>query len=136
MVRRWNPAEVAPPVGRYSHLATAPAGSQLVFFSGQVGVLPDGALAGRDAESQTRQILANLELLLSSLGAGPQHLMKLTTFLAGTEHLDGCRAAMKAAFEAWFPDGDWPAQTLVVVAALAAPELAVEIEAVAAVPRR
>jgi 2-iminobutanoate/2-iminopropanoate deaminase len=37
-------------------------------------------------------------------------------------------------FAKWFPDGDFPASTLAVVAALAGPDYAVEVEAVAAVP--
>ncbi|MFI7044922.1 RidA family protein [Streptosporangium sandarakinum] len=135
MIRRWNPDVVAAPTGRYSHLATVPEGHELVMISGQLGVLPDGTLVGPDAESQARQVYANIELLLESIGATPAHLVKVFTMVAGTEHLPGCRAAMGEAFGRWFPDGDWPAQSLAVVAALAAPELAVEVEAVAAVPR-
>lgn len=134
--RRWNPDNVAPPIGRYSHLAAVPSDHELVFISGQVGVLEDGTLAGSDAESQTRQIFANMERLLESLGAGPEHLVKLLTLVSGTEHLAGCRAAQGEVFAKWYPDGDWPAQSLAVVAALAKPELTVEIEGMAAVPRR
>jgi enamine deaminase RidA (YjgF/YER057c/UK114 family) len=136
MVRRWNPSEVAPPIGQYSHLAAVPAGHELVFISGQVGVLDDGSLAGPDARSQTRQALANIEKLLRSMDAGPEHLVKLLTLVSGTEHLEGCRAARTEVFAAWYPGGDWPAHSLAVVAALAAPELTVEIEGIAAVPRR
>ncbi|MFG1685418.1 hypothetical protein ACGFNP_35020 [Nonomuraea sp. NPDC049269] len=39
-------------------------------------------------------------------------------------------------FARWYPEGNWPAHSLAVVAALAAPELTVEIEGMAAVPRR
>ena len=116
--RRWNPDTVAPPLGRYSHLAEVPAGHRLVFF----------------AATQGRQIFANLAALLAAEGAGPEHLVKLLTLVAGTEHLDGYRAAQAEAFATWFPDGDFPAQTLAVVAGLARPEYAVEVEAIAAVP--
>ena len=136
MVRRWNPDSVAAPIGRYSHVAAVPAGHELVFVAGQVGVREDGGLAGPDAHAQARQALANIERLLGSLGAGPEHVVKLLTFAAGAEHLAGIREAFAATFDRWYPDGDWPAQSLVVVAALAAPELTVEIEAVAAVPNR
>ncbi|MER6948157.1 RidA family protein [Nonomuraea sp. NPDC000554] len=136
MIRRWNPAAIAPPIGQYSHLASVPADHELVFVSGQVGVLDDGTLAGSDARSQTRQIFANIERLFDSLGVGPEHLVKLMTLVAGTEHLYGCRAARQEVFGRWYPDGDWPAHSLAVVVALATPELAVEIEAVVAVPRR
>ncbi|WP_372664830.1 RidA family protein [Amycolatopsis kentuckyensis] len=130
--RRWNPDTVAPPLGRYSHLAEVPAGHRLVFLAGQLGVGPDGTLTG--AEAQAKQIFANLDALLAAEGAGPSHLVKLLTLVAGTEHLDGYRAAQAEAFAGWFPDGDYPAQTLAVVAGLARPEYVVEVEAVAAVP--
>ncbi|VVJ18861.1 endoribonuclease L-PSP [Amycolatopsis camponoti] len=48
--------------------------------------------------------------------------------------MDGYRAAQAEAFTNWFPDGDYPAQTLAVVVGLARPEYAVEVEAIAAVP--
>ncbi|MEU4834620.1 RidA family protein [Streptosporangium sp. NPDC023615] len=135
MIRRWNPAGPAAPLGRYSHLAAVPAGHELLVISGQVGVMEDGALAGTDAESQARQVLANIESLLRSAGAGPEHLVKLFTMLSGTEHLAGVRAAQGEVFARWFPEGDWPAHSLIVVAALAAPGLLVEVEGIAAVPR-
>ena len=91
-------------------------------------------LAGADAETQARQIFANLETLLAAQGAGPEHLVKLLTLVAGTEHLPGHRAAQAEAFAKWFPDGDFPAQSLAVVAALAGPDYTAEVEAVAAVP--
>ncbi|WP_329047000.1 RidA family protein [Amycolatopsis sp. NBC_01488] len=128
-----DPETVAPPLGRYSHLAEVPAGHRLVFLAGQLGVAPDGTLA-TGAEAQGRQIFANLEALLTAEGAGPEHLVKLVTLLASTEHLAGYRAAQAEAFAKWFPDGDFPAQTLAVVAALAGPDYTVEVEAIAAVP--
>ncbi|MEU8383588.1 RidA family protein [Streptosporangium sp. NPDC048865] len=135
MIRRWNPPGPAAPLGRYSHLAAVPAGHELLMISGQVGVLEDGTLAGPDAESQARQVFANIESILRSVGAGPEHLLKLFTMLSGTEHLAGSRAAQGEVFARWYPRGDFPAHSLIVVAALAAPDLVIEVEGVAAVPR-
>jgi len=132
-IRRWSPPGLAAPVGRYSHLAVVPAGARTLYVSGQIGVLPDGSMAGADAEAQTRQALANLETLLRAEGAEPQHLVKLFAMVAGSEHLPGYRASLGEAFSRWFPEGDWPAQSLAVVAGLAAPEILVEVEAVAVV---
>jgi 2-iminobutanoate/2-iminopropanoate deaminase len=135
MIRRWSPAEIGPPVGQYSHLAAAPVGHTMLFISGQVGIRPDGVLAGPDAEAQTRQIYANIAALLASVGAGPEHLLKLFTMVAGAEHLAGSRAGRAKTFAEWFPDGGFPAHSLIVVTGLAAPDITVEVEAVAAVPR-
>jgi 2-iminobutanoate/2-iminopropanoate deaminase len=136
MIRRWSPGGLAAPVGQYSHLAAVPADHELVFISGQVGLTEDGTLAGPDGESQTRQAFLNIATLLDSLGAGPANLVKLLTMVSAREHLAGSRAAREKIFAAWYPDGDWPAHSLMVVDSLAAPELTVEIEGVAAVPRR
>ena len=38
-----NPAGVHAPLGLYSHTATVPAGTELLYVSGQVGVRPDGS---------------------------------------------------------------------------------------------
>ncbi|WP_131735653.1 RidA family protein [Actinomadura roseirufa] len=136
MIRRWDPPEAAPAVGQYRHLARVPSGHDLVFVSGQVGVLPDGTLAGPDAYAQTRTVFDNFERLLESLGVGPENLVRLFTMVSGTEHVAGCREARGEFFARWYPDGDWPAHSLAVVAALAAPELVVEIEGTVAVPCR
>jgi enamine deaminase RidA (YjgF/YER057c/UK114 family) len=126
MIRRWSPDGLAPPIGKYSHLAQVPTGHELVVISGR-------ALAGPDAESQTSAALANIEKLLDSIGAGPQHLVKLFAMLSSTEHLAGYRTALQERLATWYPSGDRPAHSLIVVAALAAPELTVEIEAMVAV---
>ncbi|GII64181.1 hypothetical protein Skr01_42660 [Sphaerisporangium krabiense] len=136
MVRRWSPEEIGAPVGQYSHLAAVPAGTELLFISGQIGALPDGRMAGPDAERQTRQIYENIAALLAAAGAGPRDLVRLFTMVAGAEHVAGSRAGRADAFAAWFPEGDWPAHSLIVVSALASPDILVEVEAVAAVPAR
>jgi enamine deaminase RidA (YjgF/YER057c/UK114 family) len=134
MIRRWNPPSVAAPAGQYSHLAAVPAGHELVFVSGQLGLRPDGILAGPDAETPTRQVLANIREVLAAAGGGPEHIVKFLSLIAGVEHLAGSRAARAEIFAEWYPDGDFPAHSLMVVTQLAAPEFAVEIEAVAAIP--
>lgn len=135
MIRRWDPTEVAVPIGQYSHLAAAPANHELLLISGQVGLLEDGTLAGPDAASQTRQVFVNIERLLGSIGAGPEHLLKLFTMVAGVQHLEGSRAARGEVFAKWYPQGDWPAHSLAVVAALARPDLVIEVEGIAAIPQ-
>ncbi|MEU5694362.1 RidA family protein [Actinosynnema sp. NPDC020468] len=135
MIRRWNPETVAAPAGPYSHLAHVSADHDVVVLAGQVGTLPDGSLAGEDSLSQARAVFANIERLLEAAGAEPAQLVKLFSMVSGTEHLPGYRAAMTETFARWFPHGDFPPQTLIVVAALAAPPLTVEVEALVAIPR-
>ncbi|WP_433519266.1 RidA family protein [Nonomuraea sp. CA-143628] len=133
MPKRWNPVGVPAPIGNYSHVATVPENTTLVFVSGQVGTLRDGSLAGSDALSQTRQVFANLRSVLDEFEATPDDVVKLLTFVSGVEHLPGFRTARDEVFAEWYPGGDVPAHSLAVVAALAGPELTVEVEAVIAV---
>ncbi|KIF77562.1 endoribonuclease [Streptomyces sp. 150FB] len=124
---------MAAPVGKYSHLAEPPAGHRLVFVSGQVGAHPDGSVPA-DAKEQTRLVFANLRVLLDELGAGPEHLVKLLTFVAGTESLPGWAEARDDVYAQWYPDGSYPAHSLAVVTALARHDLLVETEGVIVVP--
>jgi enamine deaminase RidA (YjgF/YER057c/UK114 family) len=127
-----NPASVAAPIGKFSHLSRAAEGSELLFVAGQIGADPAGAVAA-GAYDQTRLAFENIERLLAEVGASPRGLVKLFTLVAGTEHLPGFYAARDEVFVRWFPNGVYPTHSLAVVAALALPELAVEIEGVAAV---
>lgn len=128
--RRWNPAEVAPPVGSYSHLAEVPPGHRLVFIAGQVGNKLDGSLAGDDIDGQTRQALSNIELLLTAAGATPANLLRLQSFLVDSGDISGFRQELVAAYSRWFAGSEqgFPGHTLLVVQALASPTLRVEIE--------
>ncbi|WP_037915107.1 RidA family protein [Actinacidiphila yeochonensis] len=131
-----NDAAVPPPVSRYTHLNSVPADHELVLISGQVGNLPDGSLAGEDAQTQAAQVFANIEALLRGIGATPAHLLKFTSFVVGRESLAAFREARDRSFDAWYPEGTpVPGHTLAIVAGLADPRLLVEVEAVAAVPR-
>jgi enamine deaminase RidA (YjgF/YER057c/UK114 family) len=134
MLRRANPPSVAPPVGQYSHITTVPAGSELVFVSGQVGVYADGRPIDPDAKEQARQAFANIGAIIAALGLTPAHVAKLNTLIVGADNVDAFRAARDEVFPEWYPDGAVPAHTLAVVAALAMPELLVEIEAILAIP--
>ena len=128
--RRWSPSTVASPIGRYSHLVEVPAGSRLIFISGQVGNLPDGEMVGTDVTSQTERALANIEALLTGEGAGPEHLVRLQSFVAGPSNIDGFRTGYAATLDRWFGGRDArpPGHTLLVVPALARPDILVEIE--------
>jgi enamine deaminase RidA (YjgF/YER057c/UK114 family) len=134
MLNRSNPSGVAAPVGKYHHITTVPPGLDLVFVSGQVGNHLDGSPMAGDAAGQARQAFANIGVIVEGLGVTPSYIAKLVTFVVGVESLPGFRLARDEIFADWYPDGGVPAHSLAVAAALASPELLVEIEAVVAVP--
>ncbi|MES2058790.1 MAG: RidA family protein [Pseudomonadota bacterium] len=124
-----NPSTVAPPIGRYSHLAVVPAGSDMLYVAGQVGNAPDGSIAA-DAEAQYERALRNVVAILASQGASPHNIVKLNVFLVKPIAYERS-AAIRAAVL-----GDAvPPSTLVYVVRLARPDLMVEVEAIAVRPK-
>jgi len=68
------------PIGPYSQ---AVRGNGFIFVSGQIPVRPDtGTVAGNDIESQTRQVMMNLEAILKAAGVGLDKVVKTTVFLS------------------------------------------------------
>jgi enamine deaminase RidA (YjgF/YER057c/UK114 family) len=135
MLRRSNPPGVPAPMGLYHHAVTVPAGTDLVFLAGQVGNHLDGRPITADATAQARQAFANLGAIVREVGATPRDIAKFTTLVVGADGLTGFRVARDEVFADWYPEGDVPANTLMVVAGLASPEILVEVEAVVALPR-
>lgn len=102
------------------------AAGGFVYTAGQVAWNERGELVGRgDVEAQTRQVLSNIRSILALAGATPADVLKCNVYLADIRTF----AAMNAVFAEFFPV-DPPARTTV-QAALAEPEMLVEIEAIA-----
>jgi len=119
--------ELHAPVGQYSHALIAPAGD-LLFISGQVGIGPDGKIVA-GLSGQTEQVFRHLDAILRANGLGFEHVVKMNTYLLAGQPLADVRAVRMKAL------GDLkPCSTLVFVAGLAAPELLIEIEAIAVKP--
>lgn len=134
LCRYATPQSVAAPIGRFSHLAITGPDASLVFVSGQIGMRPGGAIAGGMFD-QTIQTFANIETLLAEIGALPRQIVKMTTYLVGPDEFAQFAAARAEVYQRWFPDGLYPAHTAATVAALAAPDLLVEIDAIVAVSK-
>ena len=114
-----------PPRPEYPYSPGSRAG-RYVFTAGQVAWNERAELVGAgDARAQTRQVLANVESVLREGGATLADVLKCNVYLADI----GDFQAMNEVFAEVFPD-DPPARTTV-EAALAEPEMLVEIEAVA-----
>ena len=128
MLTFLDPPTVHKPGAAYSHSAVVPAGTELVFIAGQVGMRPDGSAAGSIVE-QSEQVFANISAVLAAHGLEATALVKLTTFLVAGQDIQAVRAAVSR-----FLGGHRPASTLVYVSQLADPAWHVEVEAIAARP--
>ena len=131
-IRRKNPPAVHPPAGRYSHVTVHPLGNGLkrVVLAGQVGIMPDGAIAG-DLAAQIEQAWDNLLACLASEKLGPEHLVKVVYFTTVNTP-----EALKLSREIRARKlGDLvPSSTYLVIAGLAGPDYKVEIEGEAVGP--
>jgi len=96
----------------------------LVYLCGQTA---KGAPAD-DVAQQTHETLSRIDGLLAQAGSDRSHLLSVLIHLRRMEDF----AAMNRVWEAWVPAGSAPARTTV-QAALASPELLVEMTVVAAV---
>lgn len=122
------------PLGAYNHVLSVRPG-KLVYVAGQVGVDENGEVVGEgDLAAQTRQTYHNLEQALASAGAGFSDVVKFNTYIKNGEVLQNYMDARREVFARIYPNGDYPAHTLLVIEALVREELLIEVEAVAALP--
>jgi len=111
---------------RYTQIVVA---NGFVFIAGQTAFDLQGNVVGvGDFRAQAEQTCRNLKIALDAVGAGPEHIVKVTNYIVDRSNLPVLVEVRRAIL------GDLrPASTLV-VAALARDELLVEIEAIVALP--
>ena len=97
----------------------------LVFTAGQVGLTPDGEMAGTGVAEQTEQVMRNLRAILEEAGSGLDRIVKTTVFLQNFDDF----AAMNEVYATHVGDRP-PARSTVEVSKLPSGAL-VEIEAIA-----
>ncbi len=132
-IQTYNPKTIAKPLGLYSHVARARA-TEYLHIAGQISLGSAGELVGAgDFEAQMRQTYANLRAALDSAGAGFDSVVKYTTYLTRRGDLSEYRRVRNALYEDFYPRGNYPPNTLLIVSGLVNDDLLVEIEAVAAV---
>ncbi len=116
-------AENAPAaIGPYSHAVVI---NNMVFTSGQLGLIPETGKLPEGVEAQTEQALINLRNVLKASGTDMEHVVKTTVFVQDLADF----AKVNAIYAKFFATNP-PARSCVQVAKLPAGGL-VEIEAVA-----
>jgi enamine deaminase RidA (YjgF/YER057c/UK114 family) len=123
-----NPSDVHAPVGPYSHTAVVPAGTELVFIAGQVGMRADGSVPTAFAD-QAEVTFQNLRACLAAHGLGVEAVVKLSAFVVPGHDLQVLRAARERHFGT-----HRPASTTICVPQLVSPAFLLEIEAIAVKP--
>ena len=116
-------AENAPAaIGPYSHAVVI---NDMVFTSGQLGLIPETGKLPEGVEAQTEQALINLRNVLKASGTDMEHVVKTTVFVQDLADF----AKVNAIYAKFFATNP-PARSCVQVAKLPAGGL-VEIESVA-----
>jgi 2-iminobutanoate/2-iminopropanoate deaminase len=125
-IKFLNPDTVVKPFSLYSHAAEAPGNFRWLHISGQVGATADGKIL-EGFTAQAEQTWKNILAILKAAGMGVQDLVKVGIFLTRRDDIADSRRLRDAALQ-----GAAPASTMLIVSALAHPDLLVEIEAIAA----
>jgi enamine deaminase RidA (YjgF/YER057c/UK114 family) len=111
----------------YSHAVIASGGSRIAYIAGQGGEDTTGKLSP-DFAGQVEQAYANLRTALEAVGAKPNQVTKLTTFVV--DHDMSKLGVLTENVKKMFGEA-LPAQTLVPVPRLAVDGMLFEVEAVA-----
>lgn len=128
MAKFVNPSNVHAPVGAYSHTVIVPAGTELLFISGQVGMRPDGSVPASFVE-QANVVFENIRSCLAAHGLGMDAVVKLNSYLMPGLDVRVLREIRQRHF------GEHrPVSTAVYVPQLVSLDFLLEVEAVAAKP--
>lgn len=128
-VRYSNPAALATGASAVPESQLARAGD-LVIVADQIGVAPAGDVRpGLTAQLETA--LDRIRLALESEGLTMHDVLSFRKYLTGAALLPQFYVARGEDLPLYYADDPYPANTLVVVAALVRPELLVEVEGVA-----
>lgn len=120
-----------PDVARASTYEHASRCGDFIFVAGQVARDENNNWVGiGDARAQAVQVYKNIGRVLAQFGAGPEHVVKINAIMVDRNDRDAVTEPRLAFF------GDHrPPHTGIVIAGLGSPEVKIEVEVVAYLPR-
>jgi enamine deaminase RidA (YjgF/YER057c/UK114 family) len=117
-LRFMNPPGMSNPPG-YSHVVEVTGPHRVVYFAGQTGTDASGKVVGTDFRAQAVQVFENIKLALASVGAGFEHIVKMTAYHT---NLDANAAIYRDVRASYFPNkAALPGHTLLQISRLANP---------------
>jgi len=123
-IRRATSPHVAEPApGTWSNCLVV---NGVAYVAGMIARGNDGKIVAGDEYEQAKVIFAKIRNLVEAAGGAMADVVKVTIFVTDITQRDKVWRARREVFT-----GDFPASTLVQVAALAEPSVKVEIEAIA-----
>jgi enamine deaminase RidA (YjgF/YER057c/UK114 family) len=110
------------------------ATGETIFLAGQIGWDAEGRFA-EGLAAQVRQALDNIVTLLAEVGAGPQHIVRLTWYVTDLRAYRASLAQVGVAYGAVM-GRHFPTMSVIGVSELVEQQALVEIEATAVVAHR
>ncbi len=130
MSRILQPPGWARPKG-YSNGVVAEG--RLVFIGGQIGWDEQRRFRSSDFTEQVRQALCNVVAVLAEAGGRPEHIVRMTWYVADKREYVGAYKAIGAVYREVI-GRYYPAMSAIEVSALIEDDARVEIEATAVIP--
>ncbi len=129
----YNPAELGPPMGQYTHVTRVKA-SEFLFIAGMLSGDSAGNIIGAgDFDTQAKQVFRNVEVALKSAGASWANVVQFTTYLVHSQDIPKFMEFRLREFPKMFPDGKYPPNTLLIVDRLVQEPFLFEVQTIAAI---
>ena len=123
-IRKVTSPEVSEPApGTWSNCLVV---NGVAYVAGMIARGKDGKIVDGEEYEQAKAIFAKIRHLIEAAGGSMADVVKVSIFVTDIKHREKVWRARREVFS-----GDFPASTLVEVAALAEPSVKVEIEAIA-----
>ena len=130
-IRKFNTSEMYPGKGMDNDLCMAVRAGNRVFLRGQTGFDLDGNMTGvGDAAAQAENAMSCVKILLEESGAKLEHICKVTIYITDRSH----REEVYEVVDRWLK-GIHVCSTGLIVKGLALPEMMMEIDVEAMIPK-
>jgi enamine deaminase RidA (YjgF/YER057c/UK114 family) len=107
----YNPEELGPPMGQYTHVTRVRA-NEFLFVAGMLSGDAAGNVIGEgEFDVQTVQVSRNIEAALKSAGASWANVVQFTTYLVHSQDIPKFMQFRLREFPKMFPDGKYPPNT-------------------------
>jgi 2-iminobutanoate/2-iminopropanoate deaminase len=128
----YNPSELSLQHARNAAYDYAVRAGDMVYISGQVARDAQGEPVGAgDFEAQAVQVFENLKTVLASAGGTLADVVDTRMYILDRAH----RVTLNEVRKRYYPGPTFPCSTLLIISGLAHPDLMLEIEAVAYIPK-
>jgi enamine deaminase RidA (YjgF/YER057c/UK114 family) len=117
----------------FTHMVTVSGPVKTIYIGAQLAVDSNGAIVGKgDIGAQTAQILNNIVVCLEAAGAGPEHLIHWSIYVAEGQDM---RPAFEVGMRWWGGRPNPPMNNVMYVSGFFPPDFLISIEAIAVVPQ-